>query len=341
LKTVPGTEIPGKLRRATLADVPALRELIAVSARELGRSDYTPEQIEGALRGAFGVDSQLLRDGTYFAIEAGGRLVGCGGWSRRRTLFGGDDRMDRDASELDPAVDAAKIRAFFVHPDFARRGFGSAILERCERDAIAHGFRRFELMGTLPGVRLYAARGYLPAARVYWPLGDGLTIPFVPMSKAAPPDPLVIERATVADAPAILALQKLAYESEARLYDDWSLPPLVQTLDSMRGDIENLVVLKATLDGTLAGSVRARLAEGTCHVGRLIVQPDRQGGGIGTQLMRALERQREFAQTRRFELFTGSRSEGNIRLYERLGYRRIREQALSPGVTLVFMEKLR
>lgn len=185
----PGTEHPGELRRATLADVPALRELIAVSARELGKSDYTHEQIEGALRGAFGVDTQLLRDGTYFVIEVEGRLAACGGWSRRRTLFGGDARADRDASELDPAVDAAKIRAFFVHPDFARRGYGSAILERCERDAAAHGFTRFELMGTLPGVKLYAARGYLPGARVDWPLGGGLTIPFIAMSKAATPDP--------------------------------------------------------------------------------------------------------------------------------------------------------
>jgi GNAT superfamily N-acetyltransferase len=339
---VPGTENPGyELRRARLADVPALQELIAVSARALGRPDYTAEQIEGALRGAFGVDTQLVRDGTYFLAESQGRIVGCGGWSRRRTLFGGDARADRDATELDPQVDPAKIRAFFVHPQFARRGLGSAILERCERDAMAHGFGRFELMGTLPGVKLYAARGYQPGARVSWPLEGGLTIPFVPMSKIAPPDRLIIERAGPADAETILVLQKLAYESEARLYDDWSLPPLVQTIDSMRSDIEGGVLLKADYDGALVGSVRARLAGDTCHVGRLIVHPGSQGGGIGTRLMRALERRREFAQTRRFELFTGHRSEGNIRLYERLGYRRCREQAVSPAVTLVFMEKLR
>lgn len=171
------------LRRATLADVPALEELIALSARELGQLDYTAAQIEGALRGAFGVDTQLLRDGTYFVIEAEGRIAGCGGWSRRRTLFGGDARAERDAGELDPAIDAAKIRAFFIHPDFTRRGFGSALLERCERDAMAHGFTRFELMGTLPGVRLYAARGYVGGARIHWPVGDDLTIEFVPMSK--------------------------------------------------------------------------------------------------------------------------------------------------------------
>src|SRR6478735_9957337 len=121
-----------RLRRATLADLKSLGPLIAASARELGKDDYAPEQVEGALRVAFGTDTQLIRDGSYFVIEAGDRLAGCGGWSRRRTLFGSDARADRDAAELDPAVDAAKIRAFFIHPRFARRGFGSAILERCE-----------------------------------------------------------------------------------------------------------------------------------------------------------------------------------------------------------------
>jgi GNAT superfamily N-acetyltransferase len=173
------------LRRATLADLPMLGPLIATSARELSKDDYAPSQIEGALRGAFGTDTQLIRDGSYFVIEAGDRLAGCGGWSRRRTLFGSDVRSDRDATELDPAIDAAKIRAFFIHPDFARRGLGTALLEHCEQDAMAHGFRRFELMATLPGVRLYAARGYQAGARIEWSVGDGVTIPFVPMTKDA------------------------------------------------------------------------------------------------------------------------------------------------------------
>ncbi len=175
------------LRRAVDADLPVLAALIAASARELSRGDYTPGQVEGALTGAFGVDTQLIRDGTYFVIECEGRIAGCGGWSRRKTLFGSDARADRDAGELDPATDAAKIRAFFIHPDFARRGLGTALLERCERDAVAHGFRRFELMATLPGVRLYAARGYVPAPQIRWPVGEGVEIEFVPMSKLANP----------------------------------------------------------------------------------------------------------------------------------------------------------
>ncbi|HJY36706.1 MAG TPA: GNAT family N-acetyltransferase, partial [Steroidobacteraceae bacterium] len=117
--------------------------LIARSARELSAGDYTPEQVEGALRGAFGVDTQLILDRTYFVAEADGKLVACGGWSKRRTLFGGDARSGRDAADLDPATDAAKIRAFFVDPAYARRGLGSAILERCESAARACGFRSF------------------------------------------------------------------------------------------------------------------------------------------------------------------------------------------------------
>ena len=171
------------LRHATLRDLGELETLIALSARGLGAKDYSVAQIDGALRGAFGVDTQLIRDETYFLVESSDRLVGCGGWGRRRTLFGGDARSDRDATELDPRHDAAKIRAFFVHPSFKRRGIGSAILDRCERDAMGRGFTRFELMATLAGVRLYASHGYVAGEPIQWPLGDGLTINFVPMTK--------------------------------------------------------------------------------------------------------------------------------------------------------------
>lgn len=322
-----------------MADVDALRAVIAVSARELSRGDYTPEQVEGALRGAFGVDTQLIRDGSYFVIECGGRIAGCGGWSRRRTLFGSDARAGRDATELDPARDAAKIRAFFIHPDFARRGLGTLLLERCEREAVMFGFRRFEMMATLPGIRLYEARGYSGNARIEWPLGDGLIIPFHAMSKEAPPPTVRVERADVTHAADILDLQKLAYQSEARLYDDWTLPPLTQTLESLNAEFADSVVLRA-MDGTrLVGSVRAREVDGLCHVGRLVVHPDSQGQGIGTRLLRELER--AFPGATRFQLFTGHRSEGNIRLYQRLGYARSHEKVVSPAVTLVFMEKTR
>jgi len=331
-----------RIRRARQADIPALEALIAASARVLGARDYTPAQIEGALRGAFGVDTQLIRDGSYFVIESGTHFAGCGGWSRRRTLFGSDTRADRDATELDPATDPAKIRAFFIHPDFARRGLGTLLLNHCEREAAAFGFRRLEMMATLPGIRLYQARGYRGDAYVDWPLGDGTTIRFLPMHKVTPKFPWRVEPANPADAPAILEVQKRANESEARLYDDWTIPALLQTLDSLRDEFRTSVVLKAVdvaSQSRIVGSVRAREDEGTCHVTKLFVTPELQGSGIGTRLLRGVEE--AFPAVQRFELFTGHRSEGNIRLYERLGYARFREQAISPAVTLVFMEKMR
>jgi GNAT superfamily N-acetyltransferase len=172
------------LRKATPADIPELNALIARSARALSEADYRPAQIEGALRGAFGVDSQLLADETYYVVEDGGRIVGCGGWSFRSTLFGGDARAGRDSSILNPANEAAKIRAFFVDPGHARRGIGSALLDHCEREARAHGYACVELMATLPGVKLYAARGYIGSPMVHFDLGSGETIEFIPMRKS-------------------------------------------------------------------------------------------------------------------------------------------------------------
>jgi GNAT superfamily N-acetyltransferase len=171
------------LRKATLEDRAALEVLIAESARGLSRSDYTNEQIEAALGAAFGVDSELIRDGTYFVAESEGRIVGCGGWSRRRTLFGGDAQPGRVSELLDPTRDSARIRAFFVQPDWARRGIARAILERCESEAREHGFRSAELLATLPGERFYRAMGYAGRERVEHRLDDCVTIDFVPMRK--------------------------------------------------------------------------------------------------------------------------------------------------------------
>jgi GNAT superfamily N-acetyltransferase len=175
------------LRKAVFVDIPALNALIARSARALSTEDYRAAQVEGALRGAFGVDTQLLADETYFVVEDGGQIVGCGGWSFRSTLFGGDARDGRDSSTLDPATQPAKIRAFFVDPDHARRGIGSLLLEHCEREALRRGFTRVELMATLPGVKLYAARGYVGSAQVEFDVGAGEIIEFIPMSKSLEP----------------------------------------------------------------------------------------------------------------------------------------------------------
>lgn len=165
-------------------DGPAIAELIAESARGLCGDDYSAAQIESALRtGVFGVDSTLIADGTYYVVAVQDRLVGGGGWSKRRTLFGGDRFAGRDAEMLDPRSEPAKIRAFFVHPDRARQGIGRQILERCESDARANGFGSLEMMATLTGVRMYRALGYDVAERVRHEMDDGVSIEFVRMRK--------------------------------------------------------------------------------------------------------------------------------------------------------------
>jgi len=172
------------LRKATPEDTPLLEQVIAESARKLGRPDYTDEQIEAALGSAFGVDSQLIRDGTYFVAEsADDGIVGCGGWSWRKTLFGSDRQAGRQSEALDPRYEAARIRAFFVRPEWARRGIARALLEKCEEEARLRGFQSLELLATLPGHRLYQALGYTGEARVTYPLGNDVTIDFIPMMK--------------------------------------------------------------------------------------------------------------------------------------------------------------
>jgi GNAT superfamily N-acetyltransferase len=175
---------PVTIRLAAAADIPRLRGLIEASVRGLQAGDYSPRQIERALEVVFGVDTQLIDDGTYFAAEAEANIVGCGGWSKRKTLYGGDRWTARDdETPLDPARDAAKIRAFFILPAWARRGIGSLILEACESAAIAAGFKRFEMGATLTGVPLYLARGYTEIESLSVPLGNGESLPIVRMEK--------------------------------------------------------------------------------------------------------------------------------------------------------------
>ena len=175
------------LRTATAEDVPGILTLIDSSVRGLQAGDYSPAQIEGALATVFTVDSRLIADGTYFvAFDEGGELAGCGGWSFRKTLYGGDHQVEMiEPEKLDPEVDAAKIRAIFVHPKFARQGLGSLILDAAERAAIAMGFRRFEMGSTLTGVALYWLKGYREMGRIAVPVGNGERIEVVRMLKEA------------------------------------------------------------------------------------------------------------------------------------------------------------
>jgi GNAT superfamily N-acetyltransferase len=170
-------------RLATFDDVPQLMELIALSVRGLSTEYYTPQQIESALKYIFGVDSQLITDGTYYVIEKDNQLVGCGGWSKRNTLYGGDQHKETEDPLLDPAKDAARIRAFFVHPDYARQGIGKHIINVCETAARGNDFTNFELGATLPGVPLYTAMGYSPVKRVDAVLPDGEVLGILKMHK--------------------------------------------------------------------------------------------------------------------------------------------------------------
>jgi GNAT superfamily N-acetyltransferase len=175
------------IRKAMPADVPRLKEIIEASVRGLQAHDYTPAQIEGALKSVYGVDSQLIADGSYFVAEftenSQAQIVACGGWGKRRTLYGGDQFAGREDSLLDPSRDAAKIRAFFVHPQWARRGIGSMILEACENAAVAAGFTRLEMGATLSGVAFYRAKGYREVEKQSAPLGNGESLPIVKMAK--------------------------------------------------------------------------------------------------------------------------------------------------------------
>jgi len=172
------------LRPATLADVPALNALIERSARGLSGGFYTPGQVESLVQYVFGVDTALVHDGTYFVVHDGATLAGCGGWSRRRALYGGDQRRVGTVEELAPGVDAARVRAFFVAPECARRGVGRFLLDACVSAARAAGFDRAELMATLPGVPFYAALGFQSVEEVVDVLPDGTPIGFVRMEKS-------------------------------------------------------------------------------------------------------------------------------------------------------------
>lgn len=173
-------------RVATADDIPRIGPLIEASVRGLSVGEYSPSQMDQALGTWLGLDTQLITDGTYFVVEPAGQplvLAACGGWSRRRTPYGSDHRPGRDDALLDPGTEAAKIRAFFVHPGWARRGIGSRLLAICEAAARAEGFTRCEMGATLPGIPLYQQHGYVAGERVELPLANGETLPIVKMAK--------------------------------------------------------------------------------------------------------------------------------------------------------------
>ena len=162
----------------------AIQQLIAESARKLSREHYNDAQIEGAITTVFGVDTALIEDATYFVVESDGQLAGCGGWSKRNTLCGGDQYSSRDVAYIDPETDPAKIRAFFVHPTHARKGIARMILSRCEDEARAEGFHALELLSTLPGIEFYKSCGFIETGNFHLDLTETVKLEFVPMRKA-------------------------------------------------------------------------------------------------------------------------------------------------------------
>jgi len=170
-------------RLATSHDTDGLAALLALSIDRLQRGFLTSEQIAASKR-IMGLDTQLIEDGTYFVVETAGFAIGCGGWSRRATLYGGDHAAGRDAALLDPAREPARVRAMYTHPDHARRGVGRLILVRCEVAAAAAGFRKVELMSTLAGEPLYRACGYTEIERFTPAPVEGVELPLIRMGKA-------------------------------------------------------------------------------------------------------------------------------------------------------------
>lgn len=172
------------IRHANLNDIPALNDLITASVTVLSENYYTSNQIESGLRHVFGVDTQLIIDRTYFIAETGDQIVGAGGWSKRRTLYGGDQRKaDQPDALLDPQTEPARIRAFYIHPQHSRRGIGTMILEACEQAASAYGFKRVELAATLPGRPFYLARGYQEGEEITVDMPDGRSLPTIRMTR--------------------------------------------------------------------------------------------------------------------------------------------------------------
>jgi GNAT superfamily N-acetyltransferase len=172
------------IRAATAADIPVLQKLIERSGIGLSAGFYTPEQAHALTHELFGVDTQLIQDGTYFAIEVDTRIVACGGWSKRSTPYGGDQHKVAADRLLDPATESAKIRAFFVDPGMERKGLGSMLMQHCAEHALTAGFTSLELTATMPGVPLYQAHGFVPVHDLHLSLAGGqVAVPLTLMRK--------------------------------------------------------------------------------------------------------------------------------------------------------------
>ncbi|HWN11722.1 MAG TPA: GNAT family N-acetyltransferase [Pyrinomonadaceae bacterium] len=327
--------MPPELRLATIADIPALRELIRTSVSVLSEQYYSQAQIWNALTHVFGVDTTLILDGTYFLVAEGDRIAGCGGWSKRQTLFGGDqirpaETKTTDSDDLlNPATEAARIRAFYVHPEYARRGIGSMILRACEAAAMAEGFARVELIATLPGQPLYSSLGYTTLGPFEIPLPSAPALDAFRMGKSLMP--YRIRELVPADQP---LLWEMLFQS---LYVPQGMPPFERNIlnqpaianyvtdwgrDGDAGfvavDADNMPIAAIWLR-MLGGDIKGfgYVDEQTPELGMAVVQEWRKRGVGMCLLTRMIE-----SASRTHEQICLSVNAGNpaLRLYQRLGF---------------------
>ncbi|MFT5468018.1 MAG: ubiquinone/menaquinone biosynthesis C-methylase UbiE [Verrucomicrobiales bacterium] len=241
-------------RLATPEDVPALEKLIPISAHALQRDHYSAKQIEAAMGPVFGVDAQLIKDRTFYVVEDSGQIIGCGGWSRRASKFGGDEARAEPDPELDPKVDAARVRAFFIDPKHARRGVGSAIMATCEEAIHDAGFSRVEIVATLSGEPLYAKFGYETIERFGIPLDGAPDLPAARMTKQID-----------VGVPQVVSTQD-GYDAWSEFYDDENNP---------------LVTIEAELVQQLLGEVDGiSVADVGCGTGRHALELAAQGANV-------------------------------------------------------------
>jgi N-acetylglutamate synthase-like GNAT family acetyltransferase len=326
-----------QLRHATEADVPALRQLIEQSVRALSVGYYTPAQIESALRHVFGPDTQLIADQTYYVIEADRALAAAGGWSRRRTLYGGDQMKAAEDPLLDPATESARIRAFFVHPAWARRGLGRQLFERCAADALRAGFRSMELMATLPGEPLYRALGFAPAERSAAPLPDGETLPVVRMTR---PLGLQVREASIPDE--LPVVRELFHEYAAGLGVDLCFQGFAEEVATLPGRYARPAGgLWLAVEGQqVAGCVALRpLGPERCEMKRLYVRPTSRGRSVGRLLVERVLVAAAEAGYRRMCLDTLPSMAAAIELYRSLGFREIQPYCQNPVPGALFLER--
>jgi GNAT superfamily N-acetyltransferase len=323
------------IRLATEADAPALERLIHLSVQKLQAHCYSLAQMDAAMGAVFGVDRQLIRDGTYFVIEHDSMIIGCGGWSRRKAVFGGDRDRVGESELIDPQTEPARIRAFFVHPDWARRGVGSAILRACEKAIRAAGFDRITMVATLAGEPLYARFGYGIEERYEVPMRDGLTLPVLRMSKHLPP--MIhsdISKATIQDVPDLLtlvndcvaAMRAAGIEQWDEIYpnaNNLTADIAASTLDVLRvgGVIVACITVDQNDDPMWHDLNWSADSEPAAAVHRLMVHPSQQRRGLAKQLMLHAEVVARAKGYRSIRLDTFLQNPAAMALYPRLGYR--------------------